>query len=145
LAVCSQLQLGLAHRTVWWRTGQCPVPQAGRRQPITLGNRWRCMTINHRTVWWCTRLSSESSAMNSSVSGIEEGDVAKIHRTVRWCIGLSGEPTTLVANGRLRNLRVTCVSLRRSFGHTEHCPVRQRVRRSNDRLRPIWKEIEHQT
>jgi hypothetical protein len=30
--VYNQLQLGLAHRTVRWRTGQCPVPQAGRRR-----------------------------------------------------------------------------------------------------------------
>jgi hypothetical protein len=32
--------------------------------------------------------------------------------------GLSGEPTSLVANGWLRNLRVTRVSLQRSVGHT---------------------------
>jgi hypothetical protein len=31
---------------------------------------------------------------------------------------LSGEPTTLAANGRLRNLRATRVSLQRSVGHT---------------------------
>jgi hypothetical protein len=31
LAVCSQSQLGLAHQTVQWCTGQCPVRQAGFR------------------------------------------------------------------------------------------------------------------
>jgi hypothetical protein len=143
--MCSQLQLGLAHRTVRWRTGQCPMPPAGRVEPAALGNRRRCTAINHRTVWWCTGLSGESSATNSSVSGIKEGDVAKIHRTVRWCIGLSGEPTAFAANDRLRNMRATRVSLQRSVGHTGQCPVRQWARRSNGRLRPIWKEIEHRT
>jgi hypothetical protein len=28
---------------------------------------------------------------------------------------------------------------------TEQCPVRQRARRSNGRMRPIWKEIAHRT
>jgi hypothetical protein len=55
---------------------------------------------------------------NSSVSGNEKGDVAKIHQTVRWCTGLSSEPTALAANSRLRNLRATRVSLQRSVGHT---------------------------
>jgi hypothetical protein len=87
-------------------------------EPAALGNRWSCTTIIHRTVRWCTGLSGESSATNSSVSRNEKGDVAKIHRTVRWCTGLSGEPTVLVANGRLRNLQTTCVSLQRSVGHT---------------------------
>jgi hypothetical protein len=32
LAMCSQLQLGLAHQTVRWCTGQCPVRQAGQRR-----------------------------------------------------------------------------------------------------------------
>jgi hypothetical protein len=32
LAMCSKLQLGLAHRTAWWCTGQCPVRQAGVRK-----------------------------------------------------------------------------------------------------------------
>ena len=58
-----------------------------------LGKQRSCTAIIHRTVRWCTGLSVESSATNSSVSGIEEGDMAKIHWTVRWCTGLSGEPT----------------------------------------------------
>jgi hypothetical protein len=27
----AKLQLGLAHQTVWWCTGQCPVRQASQR------------------------------------------------------------------------------------------------------------------
>jgi hypothetical protein len=104
------IQLGLAHRTV-----RCP--RLADIEPAALGNRQSCTTINHRIVQWCTRVSGESSATNSSVSGNEKGDVAKNHRTVRWCTGLSGEPTALAANGRLRNLRATRVLLQRSVGH----------------------------
>jgi hypothetical protein len=97
LALCSQLQLGLAHQTVWWCTGQCPVRQAGPHEKAALGTRWRRMTIIHRTVWWCTGLSDESSTANSSPSGkakerrgYNSPDCPVVHRTVRW------------ANGRLR-------------------------------------------
>jgi hypothetical protein len=101
-----------------WRTGQCPVahqtvsggasdsvrcPRLADVEPTALGNRRSCTAINHRTVRWCTRLSGESSAMNSSLSGNEKGDVAKIHRTVRWYTVLSGEPTVPAANGRPRD------------------------------------------
>jgi hypothetical protein len=109
--VCSQLR--------------CPRLADGELE--ALGNRRSCTAINHRTVRWCTRLSGESSATNSLVSGNEKGEVAKIHRTVRWCTGLFGEPTTLVANGRLRNLRTTRVSLQRSVGHTGLSGVHQTV------------------
>jgi hypothetical protein len=95
--MCSKLQLGLAHRTVRWCTGQCPVRQAGPRELAALGTRRRCMAKNHRTVQWCTGLSGESSAANSLPSGKAKGrhgynspDCPMGHRTVRW------------ANGRLR-------------------------------------------
>jgi hypothetical protein len=45
LALCSQLHLGLAHRTVWWCTGQCPVRQAGPREMAALGTRRRRTAI----------------------------------------------------------------------------------------------------
>jgi hypothetical protein len=61
-----------------------------------------------------TGLFGESSAMNSSLSANEKGDVAKIHRTVRWCTGLSGEPTAPAANGRPRDQRATRGQLQRS-------------------------------
>jgi hypothetical protein len=95
--MCSKLQLDLAHRTVRWCTGQCPVRQAGPRELAALGTRWRRTAKNHRTVWWCTGLSGESSVTNSSPSGKAKGrrgynspDCPMVHRTVRW------------ANGRLR-------------------------------------------
>jgi hypothetical protein len=137
----------------------------------SLGNRRSCTTIIHRTVRWCTGLSSESSATNSPLSGNGKGDVAIIHRTVRWCTGQSGgaldspvvhwtvrwctgqsgEPTIASANGRPRNLRATRGLLQRSADApdcsvcTGQCPVRQRARRSNGRMRLIWKEIAHRT
>jgi hypothetical protein len=57
-------------------------------EPAALGQRRSDAAINHWTVRWCTGLSGESSAhtskssaMNSSLSGKEKGDVAIIHRT----------------------------------------------------------------
>jgi hypothetical protein len=49
-AMCSKLQLGLAHRTVRWCTGQCPVRQASPREKAALGTRRRRTAIIHRTV-----------------------------------------------------------------------------------------------
>jgi hypothetical protein len=71
--MCSKLQLGLAHRTVRWCTGQCLVRQAGPRELSALGTRWRRTAKNHRTVRWCTELSGESSVANSSPSGKAKG------------------------------------------------------------------------
>jgi hypothetical protein len=95
--MCSKLQLDLAHRTVRWCTGQCPMRQAGPRELAALGTRRRRTAKNHRTVRWCTRLSGESSTTNSLPSGKAKGrrgynspDCPVVHRTVRW------------ANGRLR-------------------------------------------
>jgi hypothetical protein len=79
------------------------------------------------------------------------GDVAIIHRTVWWCTGLSGGPTTLAANGRPRDQRATRGRANGRLGTPDcpvcpgQCPVRQPIPRTNGRLRPIWKEIAHQT
>jgi hypothetical protein len=48
----AEVQLGLAHRTVRWCTGQCPVRQAGPREKAALRTQRRRMTIIHRTVRW---------------------------------------------------------------------------------------------
>jgi hypothetical protein len=100
--MCSKLQLGLAHRTVRWCTGQCPVRQSGPREKAALGTRRRRTTKNHRTVRWCTALTGESSAVNSLPSGKAKGrhgynspDCLVVHRAVRW------------ANGRLRQQSAT--------------------------------------
>jgi hypothetical protein len=129
----AKLQFGLAHRTVRWCTGQCPVRQAGPRELAALRIRRRRMTKIYRIVRWCTGLSGESSAANLPLLGNGKGDVAITHRTIRWCTGLSGEPTVTCANGRPRNLHVT------------RCPVRQSTQRSNGRICQIWKEIVHRT
>jgi hypothetical protein len=64
MAMYSQLQLGLAHRTV-----RCPRLVNG--ELAALGKRWSCTAIIHRTVRWYTGLSGGSSATNSSLSGKE--------------------------------------------------------------------------
>jgi hypothetical protein len=146
LALSSQLQLGLTHRTIRWCTGQCPVRQAGPREKAALGTRRRRTTIIHRTVRWCTGLSGESSAANSSPSGKAKGrrgynspDCPVVHRTVRC------------ANGRPHNLRATRGRANGWQGApdcpmcTRQCPVRQQARSCNGRLFFVWKEIVHQT
>jgi hypothetical protein len=108
LALCSKLQLGLAHRTVRWCTRQCPVRHAGLCELAALGTRRRRTTKNHRLVVHPRRTRRPREK--------QRGDVAIIHRTVRWCTGLSGEPTVACTNGRPRNLRATCGLLQRSAG-----------------------------
>jgi hypothetical protein len=116
-----------------------------------LGKQRSCTAIIHRTVRWCIRLSGESSAMNSPLSGNGKGDVAIIHWTVWWCTRLSGEPTVANANGRPRNLRATRGLLQGSAGApdcpvcTGQCPMRQPTQRSNGWMCPILKEIAHRT
>jgi hypothetical protein len=84
----------------------------------SLGKRQSCTAIIHRTIRWCTRLSGESSTMNSPLSGNGKGDVAIIHRTVRWRTELSGEPTSPAANGRPRDQCATRGPCQRSVGQT---------------------------
>jgi hypothetical protein len=54
-------------------TPDCPVRQSGPREKAALGTRWRRKTIIHQAVRRCTRLSGESSATNSSLSGKAKG------------------------------------------------------------------------
>jgi hypothetical protein len=130
--VCSQLHLGLAHRTVRWRTGQCSVPQAGRR--------WTS----------CSRESTELYGYKSPDCPVSHPWRTRRSREMKrmtWLkfTGLSGEPTTPAANGRPRDQRATRGQLQRSAGCIGQCPVRQPAPRSNSRMRPIWKEIAHRT
>jgi hypothetical protein len=144
LALCSQLQLGLAHRTVRWCTGQCLVCQAGSREKAALGTRRRRTAIIHRTVRWFIGLSGESSTANLSLSG---------KRKRRRGYNLPDCPvrTVACANDRPRNLCATRGSSNGRRGApdcpvcTGQCPVRQRVRSCNGHLCPIWKAIAHRT
>jgi hypothetical protein len=97
------------------------------------------------------RQRPSTSVTNSSLLGKGESAAAKNNRTVRWCIGLSGEseppePTVTSAISRRRVARANgrlgtpdCPMC------TGQCPVRQRDRRPNGRMRQIRKEIEHRT
>jgi hypothetical protein len=119
LAICSKLQLGLAHRTVRWCIGQCPVRQAGPRELAALGNKRRRTAIIHRIVWWCTGLSGEPTV--ASANGRPRNPGA----TRGSSNGRQGAPDCPVCTGQ--------------------CPVRQRARSCNGRLCPIWKAIAHRT
>jgi hypothetical protein len=91
----------------------------------------------------CARLA----LVKRPLSGIHRRCTAKIHRIVRWCTGLSGEPTVGRANGRPRNPRVTRGRANGLMGApdcpvcTGQCPVRQRLRVFNGRLRQNRKQI----
>jgi hypothetical protein len=119
LALCSQLQLGLAHRTVRWCTEQCPVHQAGPREKAALGTRRRRTAIIHRTVRWCTGLSGESSAANSSPSG----------KAKRRC-GYNS-PDCLVSQRSAAQSSRDTWSRQRSVGGTELSGVHRTVRCAN--------------
>jgi hypothetical protein len=141
-----EVQLDLAHQTVRWCTGQCPVRQAGLSEKAALGTQRRRTAIIHRTVRWCTGLSGESYVVNSSLSGNGKGDVAIIHRTVRWCTGLSGEP---MVDRAIRGRRVARTNGRQGAPDcpvcTGQCPVRHRAQSCNSRLHFFWNAIVHRT
>jgi hypothetical protein len=132
-------------RNVRWCTEQCSVTQASRRWTTALGKQRSDAAINHRTVQWCTGL----------FGGAPDCPVSRQRRTRRsrekkkamwlWFTGLSGESTAPAANGRPRDQRATRGSHQRSVRHIRQCPMRQLTRRTNDRLCPVWKEIEHRT
>jgi hypothetical protein len=123
LAGAAKTQRSLAHRTVRWCTGQCPVV--------------------HRIVcdapgWFL---------VNWSLSGIRRRRTAIIHRTLRWCTGLFGEPTATSATVGYQ-IRGRCVA--RSNGRQEapdcpvctgQCPVRQWLQLCNGRLCHFRKAI----
>jgi hypothetical protein len=115
---CNQTCCSLAHRTVRWCTGQCPVPQAGPAANWPLsgigGATWLKITALSGAALDCPvslqRPRPSTSVTNSSLSGKGESAAAKNHRTVRWCTGLSGEseppePTVASAISRRRVAR----------------------------------------
>jgi hypothetical protein len=82
-----------------------------------------------------------SPAANSLLSGKSEGAAAIIHRTV-WCApDCAVSQTVPAANGRLRDQRTTRGQANGRMVTpdcsvcTGQCPVRQRIQRSNGRLR----------
>jgi hypothetical protein len=114
---------GLAHRTIWCATGQCPVHQGRSLQTCHL------------------RVSGEPLRYNSQNCPV-------CHRTVRCATGVSGVPAaqrlasaTIDSNGRLK--REQCADSSRRVraalegaqdseqclsGATPDCPVPQKVR-----------------
>jgi hypothetical protein len=62
----AKFQFDLAHQTVWWCTGQCPVRQAGPRELAALGIRRLHLAKIHRTVQWCTGLTGELTVASAN-------------------------------------------------------------------------------
>jgi hypothetical protein len=91
------------------------------------------------------------SPVNRPLSGKVWRCTTIIHRTVRWCTGLSGEPTVASAmvDRAIRGRRVARTNGRQGAPNcpvcTRQCPVRQRARSCNGRVRQKRKEIAHRT
>jgi hypothetical protein len=131
--MCSKLQLGLAHRTVQWCTGQCPVRQAGLRWT----RRSRVSTavydynspdylVVHRTIRWTNGRQRQRSAAQSSC------DTWSRQRSVGH-IGLSGAPTDPedqrsaslhMERNRAPDMNNSCLVVHR----TVRCTTRQKAR-----------------
>jgi hypothetical protein len=120
MARTTKTSTSLAHRTVQWSTGQCPVPQAGSAANCLLsrigGATWLKITALSGGAPDCPmsiqRLRPSTSATNSSLSGKGESVADKNHWTVRWCTGLSGEsesPEPTITNA-ISGRRVACAN-----------------------------------
>jgi hypothetical protein len=117
----AEVQLGLAHRTVRWCTGQCPLRQAGPSEKASLGTRRRRMAIIHRTVRWVVRGELIALRKQKRRRGYNSPDCPVVHRTVRWANGRQRAPDYPVC--------------------TRQCPVRQRAWSCNGHLCQKRKEI----
>jgi hypothetical protein len=116
----AKVQFGLAHRTVRWCIGQCPVRQAKLR--------------------WIGHSREKFGGVRLKFIGLSGGapDCPVGHQTVRWANGW-------LRNGRPRNPRATRGLHQWSAGGTGQCPVRQPIPRTNGRMRQNKKEIAHRT
>jgi hypothetical protein len=103
------------HRTVRWRTGQCPVCQAGSGELGTLGNKLTAYGYNSTDCLVCTGLSGEPTV------GRANGRLRDLRETRGRANGREGAPDCPVCTGQ--------------------CPVRQRLPGANGRLRHRRKEI----
>jgi hypothetical protein len=86
---CTGLSGG-APDSVRWRTGQCPVRQAGSGELAPLGTSTAMYGINHRTVRWCIGLFGEPFTGEvvvlgkpSTAYGYNSPDCPVRHRNVR--------------------------------------------------------------
>jgi hypothetical protein len=123
---------GLAHRTVWCATGQCPVHQGTSSQTLHLQENSEPLRYNSPDcpvyTGQCPVLQRRAT-LNSPASGIRS---AIIHRTCPVHTGLSGEPAEqrlLRANGHLQKQLMRARARRsqaRAKWHTGHSTVHVR-------------------
>jgi hypothetical protein len=83
----AKVQLGLAHRTVWW----C---RLNSDEQAALGKNRRRTTIIHQTVRWCTGLSGEPTIASATVGRAIRG------RRVAHANGRQGAPDCPVCTGQ---------------------------------------------
>jgi hypothetical protein len=105
------------------------------------------------TSLWCTELSGAQAdpTMNSSLTGKSEGAVAKNQWTVQCapdCPVSQSRPRPTVGSA-ISGRRVACANGQLVTPNypvcTVQCSMRQRIQRSNGRVRLIRKEIGHRT
>jgi hypothetical protein len=130
-------------------TPDCLVPQAGSAANWPLsrigGATWLKIIGLSGGAPYCPvslqRPHPSTSATNSSLLGKGETAMAKIHRTVWWFTGLSGEsePHEPTVTSTISGRRVAHANGRLGTPEcpvcTRQCPVRQRDRRPNSRMR----------
>jgi hypothetical protein len=79
----AKVQLGLAHRTVWWCTGQCLVRQAGIQRTCHSREKSAAYDYNSPDCPVCQRSPAQRSAAQSAGDAWPAPTVDRRHRTVR--------------------------------------------------------------
>jgi hypothetical protein len=121
---------GLAHRTIWWPTGQCPVPRLVNGESDVLGNRQSCTTIIHWTVRWCTGLSGEPTAPVANGRPRNQRTTRGPLQRSAGCTGLSGVHRTVSGAPSGREVqRSTELEMERNHApdYYSGCPVVHRT------------------
>jgi hypothetical protein len=90
--MCSKLQLGLAHRTVQWGTGQCPMRQAGPRWTRRSRDSTTAYDYNSPDCPVSQRSPAQRSVAQSAGDVWPTATLGWAHRTVR-CANRPRGPT----------------------------------------------------
>jgi hypothetical protein len=120
LAEAAKTQLGLAHQTVRWGTGQCPVRQTSSGELATLGNSSAAYDCNSPDCPVSQRPPAQRSAAKSAGDAWPAPTVGRGHRTVRCANGYNSATVGCVILGR----RSAPDSEQWMSGGAPDCPVR---------------------
>jgi hypothetical protein len=124
LAMCSKLQLGLAHRTVSdGAPDSVRCARLVRGELAALGIRRRRTAIIHRTVRWCTGLSGEPTVASAN------GRLRNLRATRGRAKGRQGATDCLVRQ-RAQSCNGRLCSIWKEIAHRtgySSCPVAHRI------------------